>query len=49
MNPEFLLLKPVNIKVIIISVKVNNQELLIRKQNDSNATSKCIDFQNTTL
>ena len=29
-------------------VKINNQELLIRKQNDSNATSKCIDFQNTS-
>ena len=34
----------VNINRIIIRVKINNQELLIRKQNDSNATSKCIDF-----
>ena len=30
-------------------IKTNNQELLIRKQNESDATSKCIEFQKTSL
>jgi hypothetical protein len=32
-----------------IKIKTNNQELLIRKQNESDATSKCIEFQKTSL
>ena len=30
-------------------IKTNNQELLIRKQNESDATSRWIDFQKTSL
>ena len=30
-----------------IIAKTNNQELLIRREKESDATSKCIDFQNT--
>jgi len=32
-----------------IKIKTNNQELLIRRQNGSDATSKCIEFQKTSL
>jgi hypothetical protein len=31
-----------------IKIKTNNQELLIRKHNESVATSKCIKFQKTS-
>ena len=30
-------------------IKTNNQELLIRKQKGKDATSKCIEFQKTSL
>ena len=30
-------------------IKTNNQELLIRKQNESDATSRWIEFQKTRL
>ena len=33
----------------LIIVKVNNQELLIRRQNGSSATVKCIEFIKTSL
>jgi hypothetical protein len=42
-------LNPVNKNEIKLRAKTNNQELLIRKQNESDATSKCIDFQNRSL
>ena len=32
-----------------VKIKTNNQELLIRKHNESVATSKCIEFQKTSL
>ena len=32
-----------------IKIKTNNQELLIRKHNESVATSKCIELQNNKL
>jgi len=32
-----------------VKIKTNNQELLIRKHNDSVATSKCIEFQKTSV
>ena len=32
-----------------IKIKTNNQELLIRKHNESVATSKCIEFQKTSV
>ena len=36
-----------NISTNNIIAKTNNQELLIRREKESDATSKCIDFQNT--
>jgi len=32
-----------------VKIKTNNQELLIRKHNESVATSKCIEFQKTSV
>ena len=32
-----------------IKIKTNNQELLIRRHNESVATSKCIEFQKTSV
>ena len=43
-QPEIL--NPVKRTRITIRAKINNQELSIRKQSQSDVASKCLDFQN---